>query len=108
MPRSESDSIAQQEESSQWGFELKISRSQSPDRSFGHSCFRTSKSFQKNVLPGGKCMSYELWKRMAKAVIATIATMVVAGLTEELVNVLSGSDSDDERDPVDNNPGDQL
>ena len=53
-------------------------------------------------------MSYELWKRMAKAVIATIAATLLAGLTEELVNALSGSDSNDERDPVDSNPRDQL
>ena len=53
-------------------------------------------------------MSYELWKHMAKAVIATIAATLLARLPEELVDALSGSDSDDERDPVDNNPGDQL
>ena len=61
-----------------------------------------------NVSPGGKCMSYELSKRMAKAVIATIAATLLAGLTEELVNALSGSGGDDEPDSGDNNPGNQL
>ena len=53
-------------------------------------------------------MPYELCKRMAKAVIATIAATLLAVLTEELVNALSGSGSDDEPDSGDNNPGNQL
>ena len=53
-------------------------------------------------------MSYELWKHMAKAVIATIAATLLAGLAEELVNALSVSDSDDERDHPDSNSGDRL
>jgi hypothetical protein len=50
-------------------------------------------------------MSYELWKRMAKAVIATIAATLLAGLTEDLLNALSGSAGDDEPDSRDSNPG---
>jgi len=53
-------------------------------------------------------MSYELWKRMAKAVIATIAATLLAGLTEELVNALSGSGGDDEADPGKNSTGNQI
>jgi hypothetical protein len=40
-----------------------------------------------------------------KAAITTIATMLLAGLSEELVNALSGSVGDDKADPGKNSPG---